>query len=67
MNRSAVVAQQQVDGGHAGCPMCAAAVISGDFVVGGRLVLLQAGVEALQALSAEVTTDGERGPSSVAA
>jgi hypothetical protein len=66
MNRSAEVAKQQLDGGHAGCPVCAGAVSSGDFVVGGRLMLVQAGVEALQTLG-RVTIDGLHRPSSFAA
>ncbi len=33
MNGSADVAKQQLDGDHAGCPVCEAAVRAGDFVV----------------------------------
>jgi hypothetical protein len=78
MNRSAEVAIQQLDGGHAGCPVCEAAVRAGDFVVpqpipdievAGRLVLLRAGLEVLQAIGGS-PTDGKAGlsrPSSFAA
>jgi hypothetical protein len=66
MNGSAEVAKQQLDGDHAGCPVCEAAVRAGDFVVqeptevGGRVVLLQAGFEAFHALGRRVPTEGDR-------
>jgi hypothetical protein len=68
MNESAEVAKQQLDGDYAGCPVCEAAVRAGDFVVqeptpdyevGGRVVLVQAGLEALHALGQRLPAGGE--------
>lgn len=79
MNLSAEVAKQQLEGGHAGCPVCEDAIRSGAFViqeptpakeVGGRVVLLRAGLEVLQALGGALPSDsqpGLSGPSSFAA